>query len=111
MCHKFRQILEGKLKGRRKIAKKKRVRKLETEVTDRSNKQLRRIPTTNTSITDIAQKAESTTGTSRIYSNERDRKNKCNSSQKPPARIRRERRNKKGPLCNVCRQREELLQL
>jgi len=30
--------LEGKLKGRRKIAKKKRVRKLETEVTDRSNK-------------------------------------------------------------------------
>jgi len=49
----------------------------------------------------VAKEAKNTTGTSKAYSNGRNRKNKCSSSQKPPARIRRQRRrNMKKFLCN-----------
>ena len=63
-----------------------------------------------TSISNLTQKARETAGTSKAYSNKKDRKKKCSSSQEAPARIRNQKRkNEKGPLYNECKQREKLL--
>ena len=79
---------------------------------DGSNKNLGRIQATDTSTTDMAQEAENTMGASRAYPNRRGRKNKYNSSWKPPARTRKwGKRNEEELLYNGGRQKQELLQL
>ena len=92
--------LERKLKGEEKIKRKKRKWELRAKAIDRGNKHLGRIQTTNASTTVMVQEAGDIVNISRTYLNRRDGINKCNSSEKLSARIRRKKRNEKKFLYN-----------
>ena len=92
--------MERNLKREEKIKRKKRKWKLGAKAIDGGNKHLGRIQTTNASTTVMVQEAEDIVNIGRTYLNRRNGKNKCNSSERPFARIRRKKRNEERSLYN-----------